>query len=556
MFGIFKKTPTTVSVQEIEKVEPENPYFGREPIIDRDQAIIGFELFFRPGVTLKAKRINERNIALAEIEAKLERDPNAVVSYPDEVTDTDLIDDDGNIVKEATLSEIINSLRYQGISKSLGNHLGFFKLHMNQLSDDLLRRIPATKFPLQISMTELLHAIDSEPEEEVEIGEGAETSGAGSGETLDSLAHAKMSATLQRLERFRNSGYKFVLTDLTHMVDGLDKILPMFRYVKLDLQKTTDPAGLIEFCKSISPPIPANRKVNPNKKVDSASKSIQIIATEVHTPEDFRKALHLGCDAFEGFYFTKRDPELSLGRGDEYKNILKLLTLLLSSPALADLVKALEANPLVAKRLMVFAENVSSYKRQKDDKLTLAAATNLVGVKRITRWAQLILYADPSEKIALESTPLLQLVTARAFFMELASAKLPAGEGLGSADLAFMVGCLSLIDNVFNENSRELLSKFNLPYAVVDAISDRSGMLGQLLALSEAAEMGDLEKCQELCTGDLESLTLEDVTQGSIDAIKSFVTLTQIARVDDVWGEVDETEAQNFRVAPSPPRRN
>jgi c-di-GMP-related signal transduction protein len=528
----FKKAPPPIPVQKVEKVMPENPYLGREPIINREQAIMGYDLFFRPGVTLKAKRINERNEALAEIAAQLASDPKAVVTYPDEVTDANLRDDEGNEVKEAALSEIIHSLKNQGITQSLGQHLGFIKIHLGQLGDEL-RGVPAMKFPLQISLIEILDAIQAEAAQAVENTEVAETPT----KKPDELTVAKLPAILERLEKLRIARYQLVLTGLTEMVDGLKDILPRFRYVKLDLNKTTDAASLIEFCKSIPLPIDPKAKA---KKDDNSSNLIQIIASEVHTPEDFHKAFDLGCDLFEGFYFIKPDPELSLHRGDDFKNILKLLTLLLSSPELHELVDEIESNRVVAKYLMDLAEADSKDNRKKPE--NLQEATVFAGVKRITRWTQLLLYADSKAKIPLESTPLLQLVCTRAFFMESASEKLPSGVGLGSADLAFMVGCLSLIDNVFDEPSRDLLSKFNLPHVVVDAVADRSGLLGSLLALSEAAEVGDLEKCQQLCSGELGALTLKDVAQDSLAAITAFVALTQLAPTEDVWELAAETE--------------
>jgi c-di-GMP-related signal transduction protein len=275
-------------------------------------------------------------------------------------------------------------------------------------------------------------------------------------------------------------------------------------------------------------------------KADSDGPVMQIIATHVETPEDFHHARDLGCDAYEGFYFIKPDPELSLHRGDDYRKILKLLTLLLASPELHELVDEIEANPVVAKHLMVIAEVDSRRKRAKPE--NVRDATVISGVKRITRWTQLLLYADSKAKVSLESTPLLQLVCVRAFFMELASEKLPAGAGLGSSDLAFLVGGLSLIDNLFDESSRDILSKFNLPGVVVDAIADRSGVLGRLLSLAEAAELGDLEKCQQLCSGELGSLTLDDVALDSLLAIKTFVAQTQLAPEDDVWEQAEATE--------------
>lgn len=539
--GLFSKKTKSAPVQAArgpEKVMPENPYLGREPIIDRDQAIIGYELFFRPGTTLKAKRINERNEVLAQIAKRLEADPKAQVTYPDEITDANLRDDDGNEVKEVALSEMLYALKTKGVAQSLGLHLGFIKIHPHHLGDEL-RGIPAAKFPLEIDVGEILGAIQAEASEEAAAAE-EEKENKPAAKNPDAVDEPKVPEVLEKLEKLSNIGYKFVLTGLTEVFDGLEDILPKFRYVKLELHKVGNAARLIEFCKAT--PLPRDTKSPAKKgaKADSDGPVMKIIATHVETPEDFHQARDLGCDAYEGFYFIKPDPELSLHRGDDYRKILKLLTLLLSSPELHELVDEIEANPVVGKHLMVIAEVDAGRKRAKPENIRDAAVIS--GVKRITRWTQLLLYADSKAKVSLESTPLLQLVCVRAFFMELASVKLPAGAGLGSSDLAFLVGGLSLIDNLFDESSREILSKFNLPGVVVDAIADRSGVLGKLLSLAEAAELGDLEKCQQLCSGELGALTLDDVALDSLLAIKTFVAQTQLAPDDDVWEQAEVTE--------------
>jgi c-di-GMP-related signal transduction protein len=537
--ALFGKKTQSAPLQDPkgpEKVAPENPYLGREPIIDRDQAIIGYDLFFRPATTLKAKRVNERNEVLAQIAKRLAADPKAEVTYPDEITDMNLRDDDGNEIKEVTLSEMLYALKTKGVAQSLGLHLGFIKIHLHQLGDEL-RGIPAIKFPLQIDLAEILEAIKTEVPREENVKDSKKDA-----KNPDAPDESKVPEILEKLEKLSNTGYKLVLTGLTEVFDGLEDILPKFRYVKLDIQQVDNAASLIEFCKAT--PLPKDTKSPAKKgaKAGSDSPVMQIIATHVETPEDFHKARDLGCDAYEGFYFVKPDPDLSLHRGDDYRKILKLLTLLLSSPELHELVDEIEMNPVVAKHLMVIAEVDAGRKRAKPENIRDAAVIS--GVKRITRWTQLLLYADSKAKVSLESTPLLQLVCVRAFFMELASAKLPAGAGLGSSDLAFLVGGLSLIDNLFDESSREILSKFNLPGVVVDAIADRSGVLGKLLTLAEAAEVGDIEKCQHLCADDLGSLTLDDVAQDSLLAIKTFVAQTQLAPDEDVWEQAEATEEE------------
>lgn len=538
LFGKKTQSAPIQAVRGPEKVAAENPYLGREPIINRDQAIIGYELFFRPGTTLKAKRINERNEVLAQIAKRLEADPKAQVTYPDEITDANLRDDDGNEIKEVTLSEMLYALKAKGVAQSLGAHLGFIKIHPHQVGDEL-RGIPAAKFPLEINLAEILEAIQTEASQDAAVEEEKKEKKPVAKDP-NSIDERKVPEILVKLEKLSNVGYKFVLTGLTKVFDGLEAILPNFRYVKLELHQVESAASLIEFCKAT--PLPRDTKSPAKKgaKVDSDGPVMQIIATHVETSEDFHQARDFSCDAYEGFYFIKPDPELSLHRGDDYRKILKLLTLLLASPELHELVDEIEANPVVAKHLMVIAEVDSRRRRAKPENVRDAAVIS--GVKRITRWTQLLLYADSKAKVSLESTPLLQLVCVRAFFMELASDKLPAGAGLGSSDLAFLVGGLSLIDNLFDDSSREILSKFNLPGVVVDAIADRSGVLGKLLSLAEAAELGDIEKCQQLCSGELGSLTLDDVALDSLLAIKTFVAQTQLAPDDDVWEQAEATD--------------
>ena len=536
LFGKKTQSAPVQAPKGPEKVAPENSYLGREPIIDRDQAIIGYELFFRPGTTLKAKRVNERNEVLAQIEKRLAADPKAEVTYPDEITDANLRDDEGNEVKEVTLSEMLYALKTKGVAQSLGLHLGFIKIHPHQLGDEL-RGIPAMKFPLQIDLSEILEAIKTEVPQDETVKDSKKDA-----KNPDDPDEPKVPEILEKLEKLSNIGYKFVLTGLTEVFDGLEDILPKFRYVKLDIHQVENAASLIEFCKATPLPRDTKSPVKKGAKAGGDGPVMQMIATHVETPEDFHKARDLGFDAYEGFYFIKPDPDLSLHRGDDYRKILKLLTLLLSSPELHELVDEIELNPVVAKHLMVIAEVDAGRKRAKPENVRDAAVIS--GVKRITRWTQLLLYADSKAKVSLESTPLLQLVCVRAFFMELASVKLPAGAGLGSSDLAFLVGGLSLIDNLFDESSREILSKFNLPGVVVDAIADRSGVLGKLLTLAEAAEIGDLEKCQQLCAGELGSLTLDDVAQDSLLAIKTFVAQTQLAPDEDVWEQAEATEEE------------
>ena len=510
-------------------IEPENAYFGREPIVDKNSILMGFELFFRMGTEADAERANAIALKRAEM--------IAAGADPEEIAEKDLnpdsylpIDDDdaassdadqaesegpteategqqGDAPAESSeeveattedlpeqppepfvkLSEIMRALREKGVANSLGRQIGFIKVNKEILLDKKLRSVPALKFALEVP-----HALLADPD------------------------------VLKECESLNRVKYQLVLTDFDHLFEGYQEILPLFRFVKLD------PAhGNPEQLKEI---------------IDKCHEfEIRALATDVNTVEAFQQAKELGFDLFEGYFFTHAAPETSLHRDEKHLKLLKLLTLLLSNPELSQLDAELRENPTVAKHLIKIAEIEGKRKHRKVENVRDAVV--LSGIKRITRWTQLLLYANNTAGVHLDSLPLLQHVCVRAFFMENAAGRLGAGGGLASTDLAFLTGGLSLVEVLFDKPSREVLEDFNLPHVVVDAISDGSGFLGQLLELARAAELGDEERMRILAVDDLEPLTMQAIADDSLHAIRSFVQQTQEEPDEDEWPDAEVEEA-------------
>jgi c-di-GMP-related signal transduction protein len=327
---------------------------------------------------------------------------------------------------------------------------------------------------------------------------------------------------MNECESLNRVKYQLVLTDFDHLFEGYKEILPLFKYVKLD---------------------PADGNPEQLKEIIDKCHELEIkaLATDVNTIDAFHQAKDLGFDLFEGYFFTHAAPETSMHRDEKHLKLLKLLTLLLSNPELSQLDAELTDNPTVAKHLIKIAEIEGKRKHRKVENVRDAVV--LSGIKRITRWTQLLLYANNSAGVHLDSLPLLQHVCVRAFFMENAAGRLGAGGGLASTDLAFLTGGLSLVEVLFDKPSREVLQDFNLPHVVVDAISDGSGFLGQLLELARAAELGDEEKMRILAVDDLEPLTMQAIADDSLHAIRSFVQQTQEEPDEDEWPDAEVEEA-------------
>ncbi len=505
-------------------IEPENAYFGREPIVDKNSVLMGFELFFRMGTEADAERANAIALRRAEMiaagatpEEIAEKDLNPDSYLPSEDDDNTSAESEGATEgaeeqqvetpsespeeAEATteelpeqppepfvkLSEIMRALREKGVANSLGRQIGFIKVNREILLDKKLRSVPALKFALEIP-----HKLLADPD------------------------------VLKECESLNRVKYQLVLTDFDHLFEGHQEILPLFKFVKLDPAHSNPEQlkAIIEKCHELE---------------------IRALATDVNTVEAFHQAKELGFDLFEGYFFTHAAPETSLHRDEKHFKLLKLLTLLLSNPELSQLDSELSENPTVAKHLIKIAEIEGKRKHRKVENVRDAVV--LSGIKRITRWTQLLLYANNNAGVHLDSLPLLQHVCVRAFFMENAAGRLGAGGGLASTDLAFLTGGLSLVEVLFDKPSREVLQDFNLPHVVVDAISDGSGFLGQLLELARAAELGDEDKMRLLAVDDLEPLTMQAIADDSLHAIRSFVQQTQEEPDEDEWPDAEVEEA-------------
>jgi hypothetical protein len=506
-----------------EPIQPENAYFGREPIVDKNSVLMGFELFFRVGTEADADRANAIALRRAELIAsgatpeeiaKKDLNPDSYLPADDDVESSNEIEPEESVegaevqqedsiqpehsdaeVAElppepfVKLSEIMRALREKGVANSLGRQIGFIKINKEILLDKKLRSIPALKFALEIPYKLLA---DSD--------------------------------VLKECESLNRVKYQLVLTDFDHLFEGHQEVLPLFKFVKLDPNH-----GNPEQLKAI---------------IDKCHElEIQVLATDVNTVEAFHQAKDLGFDLFEGYFFTHAAPETSLHRDEKHLKLLKLLTLLLSNPELSQLDSELSENPTVAKHLIRIAEIEGKRKHRKVENVRDAVV--LSGIKRITRWTQLLLYANNSAGVHLDSLPLLQHVCVRAFFMENAAGRLGAGGGLASTDLAFLTGGLSLVEVLFDKPSREVLQDFNLPHVVVDAISDGSGFLGQLLELARAAEVGDEDKMRLLAVDDLEPLTMQAIADDSLHAIRSFVQQTQEEPDEDEWPDAEVEEASD-----------
>ncbi|RZL97354.1 MAG: EAL domain-containing protein, partial [Variovorax sp.] len=209
----------------------------------------------------------------------------------------------------------------------------------------------------------------------------------------------------------------------------------------------------------------------------------RVLAEKVETQDEHRRILALGADLFQGYFFAR--PEV-LRQGKvsaSQTSLLELHRMLADDPSLEELAWKVKRNPVLLAQLMKFAG--SAHLAGGSD-LTVGEAIARVGTRQLARLAQLLLFASDDQR-HLEDSPLLQLVHARARFMELmAQARWPDDDVL--ADTAFQTGIFSLMHVVTRQTSAELLSQMGTGPRIQAAILRCEGRLGDLLRIAELME--------------------------------------------------------------------
>lgn len=338
--------------------------------------------------------------------------------------------------RQASARVLENTLGWFGATDVLGGLPGYINVSTALLYDDVLKVLSPDDFVLEIL-------------ESVEFD--------------DSL--------VARCHELRAAGFRLALDDVTPQRAVPDEMLRAVDIVKIDLTATA-PADL---------PRLVGRFAQAGKTV---------LAEKVETRAEFERTNHAGCTLFQGYFFARPEVLVTRKARNFSAQLLPLLALVSSDPDLDKLEEALKSHPDIAMHVLRFANAAALGAFPPVG--TLYDAIARIGTHHLARWVQLLLYAKNSN-VPLRANPLVQLVVARAQFMELAAQRI-AGRQAVPGDFtaqAYLTGMLSLAHVVMPGDLHELLDQLHVSAAIRDAILSREGRLGTLLACAEALEMQD-----------------------------------------------------------------
>lgn len=171
--------------------------------------------------------------------------------------------------------------------------------------------------------------------------------------------------------------------------------------------------------------------------------------------------------------------------------LLKLLNQVAGDAETRDLESTLKQDPQLSIQLLRLVNSVAYGPGTRIN--SFAHAITLLGRRQLQRWLQLLLYA--SRSAAAGSSALLARAAYRAALME--GVCKVARRDRAVQDEAFMVGMFSLLDRLFGNPLADIVGPLNLIGDVTDALLRRTGKLGELLALAEAAESGESARIEQ-----------------------------------------------------------
>jgi EAL and modified HD-GYP domain-containing signal transduction protein len=273
-------------------------------------------------------------------------------------------------------------------------------------------------------------------------------------------------ALLNRLSELYSSGY-CLATGTQATSDQLATLIPYMAYVKVNINDD-DSYRLIQALRS---------------------PSLNILATDVNDDKDKSRADLLSIKFLQGRYYQGMKVNLNKELPLSVHTILEVIAELNSDGCDARLEGFFRENPALSLQMLKMVNSAAIGAGKEIS--SIRHAIMILGRGQIMRWLQVMLYViDSHVKMP---TMLLYTVIWRAKFMELMSTQCNHHGSIVHHDAVFITGILSLADMLLNDTMESIVNKMSLAKTIQDALLNRAGLAGGLLALAEALEAAEFE---------------------------------------------------------------
>jgi c-di-GMP phosphodiesterase len=237
--------------------------------------------------------------------------------------------------------------------------------------------------------------------------------------------------------------------------------------------------------------------------------NIKLLAEKIETYSEFQHALQIGCEYFQGYFFSKPEVIKSIAFKPSQISVVNLMAEVSKiEPNIEKISTIFEGDVELSFKLLRYAQSPIFKRVGKVE--SLKQAIIMFGFEELKRFISLLFTAQFSQGKPQELTV---MALARARFCEQMVRKNKPGSDPSSA---FLIGLLSLLDAMVDTNIAELMEKLPIAIALKDSLINRQGELANYLKLCELLEAAEWLEAENCChiSGYAMEPTLEFFQQG------------------------------------------
>ncbi|MFI3137749.1 MAG: HDOD domain-containing protein [Methylococcaceae bacterium] len=259
------------------------------------------------------------------------------------------------------------------------------------------------------------------------------------------------SRIIDNVREFSKHGYTIALDDFIFS-DAWQPLVEIADIIKIDIMANTmsEVKMLIEKLKPFN---------------------VKVLAEKVETHAEFLELQKLGCDFFQGFFFSK--PNLVEGKriGVNQLAAIKLLTTINKEDVDFKEITAVISRDVGLSYKLLHYINSSSFGLSREIQ-SIQHAITCLGLKEVRRWTNIMTLASLSNKptVILENS----LICAR--MCEQIAVLLHE-----NAEQFFMIGILFHIDSLLDMSLQDAIKELPLESTIVNALLYRQGIAGETL---------------------------------------------------------------------------
>lgn len=278
---------------------------------------------------------------------------------------------------------------------------------------------------------------------------------------------------LKACRELKEKGYILALDDYEH--DPLWRhFFPYIDIIKIDYSLSSN-----EQIKQIL------REVKPYPQ-------IKLLAEKIETYSEYQHALEIGCEYFQGYFFSKPEVIRSIAFKPSQLSVVNLMSEVSKSEPDIDKISAIfEGDVELSFKLLRYAQSPIFKRAGKIE--SLKQAIIMFGLDELKRFISLLFTAQFSLGKPQE---LSVMALARARFCE---QMVRAYRSATEPSSAFLIGLLSLLDAMVDTNITELMEKLPIAQTLKDTLIKRQGELANYLTLCELLESAKWSTAEDFC---------------------------------------------------------